>query len=364
MRVKGVGHLYRPRYRAADGTTRESAVFWWKLGPHRVSTGRRTEPDAQAWAVKRLVEMQRGHLVGVREGALRWDDIERMLEDRWSLDGRKGLLQARSVLRRLRRAFAGWKTEAITTDAITRYAVRRRDEGAAPATVNLELAVLRRGFGLAREAGRLAVIPVIHRLPGVRHRQGTVERGELEAILAALPERYRPVIRFLHLTGWREGEALGLTWQHVGVGELRLDTSKTGEPRRLHFGTDSALGVLLRDVAASRTALSPYVFPGRAGRRMDRTALQKAWRRACDASGCPGKLIHDLRRTMVRDLRRAGVPLAVAMASVGHRSLDVHQGYSVVAAGDLEEGLGRVEALRAGEPVQQRLAAFGGGGSR
>jgi integrase len=345
MRVKGVGHLYRPKYRAADGTTRESAVFWWKLGPHRVSTGCRTEPDAQAWAVKRLVEMQRGHLVGVREGALRWDDIERMLEDRWSLDGRKGLLQARSVLRRLRRAWAGWKTEAITTDAITRYAVRRRDEGAAPATVNLELAVLRRGFGLAREAGRLAVIPVIHRLPGVRHRTGTVERGDLEAILAALPEKYHAPIRFLHLTGWREGEALGLTWQHVdlGAGELRLDTSKTGEPRRLHFGTDSALGVLLRDVADSRAALSPYV---------------------CVEAGTPHLLIHDLRRTMVRDLRRAGVPLAVAMASVGHRSLDIHQGYSVVAASDLEAGLERVEALRAGEPVQQRLAAFGGGGSR
>jgi integrase len=341
-----------------------AGVYWWKLGSHRMSTGCRTEDDAQQWVMTRLIEMRRGDLVGVPAAPLRWDDLERMLEDRWSLDGRRGLLQARCVLRRLRRAFAGWRADAISTDAITRYAVRRRDEGAAPATVNLELAVLHRAFALAREAGRITVIPVMHRLPGVRHRQGTVERGELEAILSNLPTKYRPVVRFLHLTGWREGEALGLTWQHVSAGELRLDTSKTGEPRRLHFGTDSALGVLLRDVAASRTALSPYVFPGRAGRRMDRTALQKAWRRACDASGCPGKLIHDLRRTMVRDLRRAGVPLAVAMASVGHRSLDVHQGYSVVAAGDLEEGLGRVEALRAGEPVQQRLAAFGGGGSR
>lgn len=108
----------------------------------------------------------------------------------------------------------------------------------------------------------------------------------------------------------------------------------------------------LEDVADGRRLLSPYVFPGRAGRRMDRTALQKAWRVACDAAGCPGKLIHDLRRTMVRDLRRAGVPLAVAMGTVGHRSLSVHQGYSVIAREDLELGLERVEALRAGEPVQ------------
>lgn len=361
MQVRGAGHLYRPKYTTAAGEVREAGVFWWKCGRLRVSTGCRTEDDAQRWAIQRLVEMRRGHLVGAALKPLHWDDLERLLEDRWALDGRHGLLQARSALRHLRKAFAGWKVDAIATDAITRYAVRRRDEGAAPATCNLELAILRRAFSLAREAGRVQVIPVIHRLPGVRHRTGTVERGELEAILDKMPVRYHAPIRFLYLTGWREGEALGLTWQHVDLhaGELRLDTSKTGEPRKLHFGQETALHRLLQDVADARQALSPYVFPGRAGRRIDRTALQKAWRRGCDAAGVPGKLIHDLRRTMVRDLRRAGVSLAVAMASVGHRSLDVHQGYSVIAREDLEHGLDQVEALRAGEPVQIRLTSIG-----
>jgi integrase len=327
-----------------------------------MSTGRRTEEDAQRWALERLIEMRRGHLVDAAAKPLHWDDLEGLLETRWALDGRRGLQQARSNLRRLRKAFAGWRAEAITADAIARFAVRRREEGAAPATVNLSLAILRRAFSLAREAGRLDAIPVIHRLPGVGRRTGTVERGELEAILGRLPEKYRAVIRFLHATGWREGEALNLTWQHVdlGAGELRLETSKTGDPRRLHFARDSVLDVLLAGLAERRRTLSPYLFPGRGGRRMDRTALQKAWRRACDQAGCPGKLIHDLRRTMVRDLRRAGVPLAVAMGTVGHRSLAVHQGYSVVAAEDLEYGLGRVEALRAGEPLQTRLVTMGG----
>jgi integrase len=269
-----------------------------------------------------------------------------------------------SRLRYLRRAFAGWQATAMTTDRITAYAVRRRGEGAAVGTVNLELAILRRGFGLAREAGRLDLVPVIHRLPGVSHRTGTVEQGDLEAILAALPERYRPPVRFLWLTGWREGEALGLTWQHVDLGdagEVSLSTSKSGQPRLLPFARESQLGRLLASVATSRRSLSPYVFPGRAGHRMDRTALQKAWRRACAGAGVPGRpLIHDLRRTAIRDMRRAGVPLAVAMTAVGHRSLTVHQGYSVVAREDQEDGLARLEALRSGEPVQRRLTIMGG----
>jgi integrase len=285
-----------------------------------------------------------------------------LLED-WEAKGRRGMLQARARLKRLNRAFSGWHTAAITTDKVTSYALRRRHEGAAAATVNVEIAILHRAFVLAKRAGRLRDVPIMDRLPGVGHRTGTVERGDLEAILAHLAEKYRPPIWFLYWTGWRLGEALGLTWRRVDLeaGELRLDTSKSGEPRVLAFGRESALARLLRDVAASRHALSPYVFPGRAGHRMDRTAIEKAWRAACTAAGIPGRpLIHDLRRTMTRDLSRAGVPLAVAMATVGHRSLTIHQGYRIVAAQDQEDGLAQLEALRSGEPVQRRLAVIGG----
>ncbi|HUW10952.1 MAG TPA: site-specific integrase [Anaerolineae bacterium] len=361
MRVRGAGYLYKPKYRSADGQRKEAGVYWWKCAGKRFSTGCRTEEEAQKWALERLIDMRRGHLLGVKTKPLLWDDIERMLIDRWTLDGRKGMLQSMAVLRRLRRAFQGWQAEAITTDRITAHAARRREAGAAPATINLELAVLRRGFTLAREAGRIASIPVIHRLPATTPRTGTIEAGDLERILAELGSRYRPVVRLLYLTGWREGEALGLTWQRVDLeaGELRLDTSKTGQPRILHFPPGSGLATLLKEQHGSRKAISPYVFPGRAGRRTDRTALQKAWRRACVAAGLPKALIHDLRRTMVRDMRRAGVPLAVAMGAVGHASLQIHQGYSVVARRDQLEGLSLVEAMRAREPHQQRLLLFG-----
>ena len=43
-----------------------------------------------------------------------------------------------------------------------------------------------------------------------------------------------------------------------------------------------------------------------------------AWETACKTAGCPGRILHDFRRTAVRNLERAGVPRSSAMAMVGH----------------------------------------------
>jgi integrase len=351
------GHLFRPSYRSATGERKHSAVYWWKFGKQRAATGCRDLGLARAWVAQRLVEMGRapaGTMVTLK--GLLYDDLEKMLEDRWTLDGRTGMLKS-SGRHHLRKAFAGSRVDSLTTDRITAYAVQRTRAGAAPATVNLELKLLRRGFSLAREAGRLSFVPVIKRLKGAQVRTGTVERGDFEAILAALPERYRPPIVLLHATGWRLNEALSLTWDRVDLEakELRLDTSKNGAPRVFAYDAVPALVDLFRE---RRRVLGPYVFPGRAGARVDRTTLQKAWRRACIAAGCPRALIHDLRRTMVRDMRRAGVSLAVAMNTVGHANLAVHQGYSVVAREDQVDGLAALEAYRESRGSERKIAAF------
>lgn len=361
MQIRGLGHLFRPKYTTSSGETRESGVWWWKAPTgRRHSTGERDYDDAQRWALDRASEMRHGEAPSL-QAPPRYDDLERMLLDDWEAKGRRGIPQAVCRLKHLRHAFAGWSAAAITTDRITGYALRRKAESAAPATINVEIACLHRAFVLAKRAGRLRDVPIMDRLGGVQHRTGIVERADLDAILSLMRPRYHAALRFLYWTGWRRGEALSLTWQHVDLAahEVRLteEHSKTRKARVLCYAALPELVTLLDDQHNARR-FSPYVFPGKAGAPLDRTALGKAWRGAAIEVGVPAALIHDLRRTMTRDMRRANVSLAVAMGTVGHESLEVHHGYSVVSREDQSDGLARVAALRSGEPVQRKLVGF------
>jgi integrase len=355
--MKLPGYLYQPSYRVASGEKRKAGIWWWKHGKVRASTRCRDRKAAEAWVVQQLAKMGRGEQLVLR--ACFYEELEQMVLDRWAADGRRGVPQCSARLRFLRRAFAGWRADAITTDQIASYALRRRGEGAAVATVNLEVAILRRMFSVAYEAGRIARMPVVHRLAGAAVRQGFLEDGDFERICAGLPERLQPVARFLKLTGWREREALELEWRRVDLvaQEIRLDTSKNGLPRMLAFGDYAPLRELLDARSSSRQALSPYVFPGRGwGRPVDRTTFQKAWRQAAIAAGLPRALVHDLRRSFVRACERAGVPRCVAMSITGHKSEEVYRRYAIVSAGDQQAGLARIGALA----PETKIAQFPG----
>ena len=96
--------------------------------------------------------------------------------------------------------------------------------------------------------------------------------------------------------------------------------------------------------------ICPHVFfrlvaRGRGGERFPKpiSAFGKAWKNACIAAGCPGRIPHDLRRTAVRNFVRAGIPERVAMQMAGHRTRSIFDRYNIVSAGELGDAAARLD---------------------
>ena len=85
--------------------------------------------------------------------------------------------------------------------------------------------------------------------------------------------------------------------------------------------------------------------------------FRKAWADACQAAGVPGMIPHDLRRTAVRNLERAGVSRSAAMKLTGHKTESVYRRYAIVSEGDLAEGVRKLAAIK--EPKGKARAKQG-----
>jgi len=102
----------------------------------------------------------------------------------------------------------------------------------------------------------------------------------------------------------------------------------------------------------------PTVF-GKEGTVFDTTNLRKAWQKACVAAGLgtltevdekadpryTGLIIHDLRRSAIKNLMKAGVNEKVAMKISGHKTRDVFDRYHIVDTEDVVEAMRRVQTV-------------------
>lgn len=129
---------------------------------------------------------------------------------------------------------------------------------------------------------------------------------------------------------------------------MRLDPGTTKNREGRSFPFTAALESLLKGQFEHKRLRGEgtyvaLVFHRRAKRIKN---LRGAWVSACKAAGLPGRILHDFRRTAVRNLERAGVPRSTAMAMVGHKTESIYRRYAIVDAGALREAAARIDAAQ------------------
>ena len=134
------------------------------------------------------------------------------------------------------------------------------------------------------------------------------------------------------------------------AGWLRLEPGETKNGEGRQFPLIPALRSVLEaqknkaDALARETGeIIPWLFFRRNGEPIK--DLYGAWDRACRTAGVAGLVPHDLRRSAVRNLERAGVPRATAMKLVGHKTEAIYRRYAIVAESALLAGGEKLDGL-------------------
>jgi integrase len=177
-------------------------------------------------------------------------------------------------------------------------------------------------------------------------REGFVEPPDLKRLVAQLDPEVADVATFAYRSAWRRTEVLMLPWKDVSferrqgqtfaIVKLPAHRTKNMKRRALTIGPNHPLHDVLRRRQAVRRLDCGLVFHRAGGPIRD---FRKQWASACKAAGLTGTLFHDMRRSGVRNLVRAGVPQSVAMRVSGHRTQSVFQRYDIVSDGDLARAL-------------------------
>jgi len=343
MKAK-LGSLYQRKKKLPDGTVQTLPTWWIKYyrngQPFRESSHSENQEDAGRLLKRRQGEIVTGRFSGLGPERIRLATLLDLVAANYDENGRKSAPETKWRLEaHVRPAVGHLRAAEFGSLQIKRYIAERRREDASDATINRELSIVRRAFTLALNSDppMVARAPHIPRLEEHNVREGFIEHAQYLALRDTLPDHLKAIFVVGYHVGVRLGELRQLEWRQVDTQgrEIRLsgEQTKNGRPRTLPiYGDMGAWLQWQKELTEQKWPDCRWVFhylERRLGGHL------KGWRKACGAAGLPNFLFHDLRRSAVRNMERAGIPRNVAMNISGHRTESVYRRYDIVNKQDL-----------------------------
>lgn len=219
------------------------------------------------------------------------------------------------------------------------------------ASVNRELATLRRALRLAQEWGVIDRLPRMRLLAGEANREFVLSYDSESLYLGAALQPLSDMALLMLDTGTRVAEACELEWRNVRLqpapgsafGHIRILRGKSKFAKRNLSLTERVTEMLIR---RSKENSGPYVFPSDVGTPYLVSSLDHQHKKLRELLKMPNEFVlHSLRHTALTRLGESGADAFTIMRIAGHSSVTVSQRYVHPSPEALETAFERLDSL-------------------
>lgn len=313
------------------GLYKRGRVWWMAYSFNHQKVNESTHTPNKRLA-KRALDKRLGEIA---EGRLQLPHLQSAPRlDDWSDQFLSGIADAntceryRASVRNLLRILGQPRLSDLASDQIDRFVQERQSEGVRPATINRDLAVLRRMLKLAQKRRYLVRNPFdqVEMLNETRgRRQARILTFEEERrLMSTIPpnSNLRPLLVLLIETGLRVfREALPLKWEDIDFQNhvLHVRSSKTEAGERLVPLSQYCESTLLQWHQFLGGTFR-HVFPNM--RKVDAPLqdIHRAWKDLLIKAQVPDTWLHDLRATFATRLSACGLSTFQIAQLLGHSS--------------------------------------------
>jgi len=251
----------------------------------------------------------------------------------WKLDGKHKRMKGLSNMVEIsKKGFGNVPVKGLTQQNVEMFLNERMEEKKlSPATRNRHLTMLKAMMNKGKEWGLVAENPAagIKALRENGARLRFLDQAEIQALLKAASNGFRPVVIMALHTGMRRGEILNLRWPDVDFNTriITVQVSKSGKKRVIPI--DDTLYDTLKSLP-SRFGKG-FVFPSPVKEKQPQYDFKRQFGNAVKKTAIENFRFHDLRHTFASHLVMAGVDLITVKELLGHASLTMTLRYAHLA---------------------------------